>query len=168
VVFACLKDGAALESAPPSIAPATAHELDPPPGALPRLAPTIGDLWDEVEALDLPGPASAWVPAVGIIDGVFSPSLLGWSVDLEGSGFNPTGPAPAEESTPRAFVRALLAARQARAVTPAPARTGCGEAELSARLRMNRLAPRLLGRYLARLGGRPAGLQTRPVDKPRA
>ena len=97
-----------------------------------------------------------WVPAVGMIDGVFGPSLLGWSVDLHGSGFNPTDSPPSGEPAPRTFLRALVAARQARAAMPPAARTGYGEAELTARLRMKRLAPQLLARYLARLGRGPA------------
>ncbi len=157
VLVACLKDQGGLDPAPPRIAAAPLPGLNPPPGAVPRFPPVMEDLWTEVEVLELPGPASPWVPAVGIIDGVFAPSLLGWSVDLEGSGFDPSDPATAGEPAAREFLRALLAARHARVGTPVAARAGFGEAELAARRRMKPLAPTLLARYLARLGGpRPA------------
>lgn len=152
VIFACLKDDGGVDPAPPRIATVAASALNPPPGALPRLPRAVEDLWAEVEALDLPGPASAWVPAVGIIDGTFPPSLLGWSTDLAGSGFDPAEPSPGGEPEPRTFLRALVAARRARS---AAAGTGYGHAELSARVEMKRLAPSLLARYLARLSGGP-------------
>ncbi len=158
VLVACLKLDGDVSPAPPRISTARTPALNPPPGLLPRLPRRIEDLWDHAEALGLPPPASAWVPAVGIIDGIFSQPLLGWSVELEGSGFDPAGPVPADEQGPRAFLRALLAARQARALAPGTGGAGYGEAELAARLRMKRIAPELLARYLARLGG----VSTRP------
>lgn len=156
VLVACLRAEEALEPAPPALAHSGVVGLDPPPGVLPRLPPAIEALWEAVEGLDLPGPASAWVPAVGITDGVFAPPLLGWSIELADAGFDPVGATPAEEPAPRAFVRALLAARRARAAMPPSPPAGCGPAELAARLDMKRLAPRLLVRYLARLGGERA------------
>ena len=158
VLVACLREQEVLEPAPPALAHSGVVGLDPPPGPLPRLPSAIEALWEAVEGLDLPGPASAWVPAVGITDGVFAPPLLGWSVELADAGFDPVGAAPAEEPAPRAFVRALLAARRARAATPPAPPAGCGPAELAARLDMKRLAPRLLTRYLARLSGERARL----------
>lgn len=151
LVVACMKDQEGLEPQPPRIAPAATRLLDPPAGAVPRLPQAVEDLWGEVEALDLPGPPSAWVPALGIIDGLFSPSLLGWSADLKDSGFDPAGAPPSGERPPRAFLRALLAARQARAAAPGTP-TRHGEAELAARRAMKAVAPTLLARYLARLG----------------
>jgi hypothetical protein len=156
VVIACLREGGALDPDPPRIAPGPGPALTPPPGTLPRLPRSIEDLWDGVERLQLPGPASAWVPAVGIIDGIFSPSLLGWSVDLHGSGFDPIGPGHISEPPAREFIRALLAARHARAVQASAGPTTCGDAELAARRRMRAIAPALLARYLARLDGAPA------------
>ncbi len=151
LMVACLTDDDRLAPAPPRLAAADATALNPAPAVLPRLPAPVEDLWGEVDALDLPGPPSAWVPAVGIIDGVFSPSLLGWSADLRDSGFDPAAAPPAGEPPSRAFLRALLEARAARAAasgTPA----GYGESELAARRAMRRLAPALLARYLARLG----------------
>lgn len=151
LMVACLADDDRLAPAPPWLAAAGATALNPAAGVLPRLPAPVEDLWGEVEALDLPGPPSAWVPAVGIIDGVFSPSLLGWSADLRDSGFDPAAALLTGEPPSRAFLRALLQARAARAAASgAPA--GYGEAELAARRAMKRLAPRLLARYLARLG----------------
>jgi hypothetical protein len=151
LVVACLADDDRLGPAPPWLLAADAAALNPAAGVLPRLPAPVEDLWGEVEALDLPGRPSAWVPAVGIIDGVFSPSLLGWSADLRDSGFDPAAAPPTGEPPSRAFLRALLQARAARAAASG-ASAGVGEAELAARRAMKRLAPRLLARYLARLG----------------
>jgi hypothetical protein len=156
VVIACLREGGALDPDPPRIDPVLSPALNPPPGALPRFPRSIEDLWDGVESLQLPGPASAWVPAAGVIQGTFSPSLLGWSVDLEESGFDPAGPEPAGEAPARGFLRALLAARHARATGASAGPTSCGEVELAARRRMRAIAPALLALYLARLGDGPA------------
>jgi hypothetical protein len=156
VVIGCLREGGAPDPGPPRITPARTVVLDPPPAALPRLPRPIEDLWDDVEGHQLPGPVSAWIPAAAIIDGIVSSSLLGWSVDLQGSGFDPTGPEPAGESPAHGFLRALLAAHHARSTVARAGVAACGDAELAARRRMRALAPTLLARYLARLGGAPA------------
>ncbi|MGH7266953.1 MAG: hypothetical protein ACREMB_19195 [Candidatus Rokuibacteriota bacterium] len=138
---ACLDCHDPLDPAPPRIDPSGIAALDPPRDALPRFPTNVEDLWTEVEELGLPGPASCWVPSVGIIDGVLDPSL-----------FDQDAHPPGRCEAPRAFFRALLAALDARSRAPLPL-IQPGDAEKVHRDVMKRLAPGLLARYLARLEG---------------
>jgi hypothetical protein len=157
LVVACLRAEDGIPPDPPRIEPSRVAALNPPADTVPRLPDAVADLWTEAERLELPGPASPWVPALLVIDGLLPPSLLGWAADLAGSGFDPDGPTPADEGPARQFLRALLQARAARSAAQPAGPGGYGEAELAARRRMKRLAPALLARYLDRLGGARRG-----------
>ncbi len=152
LLVSCVATSSGLDPRPPRLEEAAAPVLNRPPLGLPEFPRRILALWEEVDALELPGSASAWVPALGIIDGVFSPSILGWTADLAGAGFDPEGDSPPGEPPARAFLRALLAARQARASAAAAGVIGYPADEIDARRHMRRLAPGLLERYLRRLG----------------
>jgi hypothetical protein len=151
LALACLRADEGITPDPPRIAPSPVAALNPPPDALPRLPVAVEDVWAEAEDLDLPGPPSMWVPALMIIDGILSESLLGWRADLGGSGFDPVI-APRDEPAARVFLRALLRAREVRSADRSAGRAGLGDAELAARQQMRQAAPVLLNRYLARLG----------------
>jgi hypothetical protein len=153
LAVACLRDDQGIAPDPPPIAPSLLPPLNPPADALPRLPTEIEDLWTEAADLNLPGPPSSWVPVLLIIDGKLSASLLGWNAELAGSGFDPAGTAPPEEPAPRAFLRALLRAREARSADLSSGPGRYGATEVAARQRMRQVAPALLERYLTRLGG---------------
>jgi hypothetical protein len=148
VVEACLRAEGALEPDPPPLAPSPLAALNALPGILPRLPAAIEDLFSDAGELGLPGGTAAWVPALGALSGSFSTALLGRFCDPPES--NAPSPAPAGEPAPRAFLRALLAARRAREALPAT--SICSDDELRARARMRAAAPPLLARYLASLG----------------
>jgi hypothetical protein len=150
-VVACLTSREALDPAPPPLLPTGRSELDAPEGVLPDLPRALGDLWTEALLLDLPEPACAWVPALGALDGVFATPTLRSPDLVQATSFDLAGPVPPDEPAPRAFLRALVAAREARALETRQA-GGCGELELRARAAMKRAAPALFRRYLAALG----------------
>jgi hypothetical protein len=152
LLVSCVASPSGLDPRPPRLVDAETTALNRPPLRLPELPERIRALWEEVEGLELPGPASAWVPALGIINGAFSPSLLGWKADLRAAGFDSDGdPSPAEPP-PHAFLRALIAALRARSVAAGHGGAAYPAGELDARRVMRRLAPELLERYLKRLG----------------
>ena len=152
MLVACLTAQGPLDPEPPPILPARTAALNPATEFLPRFPRELADLWSTVEELEVPPPASAWLPVVGILDGALGPSLLVAPDVLEHTGFNPYGEPPTREAAPRAFVRALLAARRAREADPATRAGTCGDRELAQRVEMRALAPVLFDRYLARLG----------------
>jgi hypothetical protein len=152
ILAACLASSEALDASPPQLTPVGRRELDAPDFALPRLPIALEDLWTDAVELALADPISAWVPSLGLIDGAFTLADLR-SIDVaEACGFALGDPAPSSgEPQPRAFLRALVSAREARA-HEAPSGGGCGALELRARAAMKRAAPALFGRYMERLG----------------
>jgi hypothetical protein len=154
VFAACLSEGGDLDPAPPRLDLDGVEALNAPSDALPRLPDELETLFDEVEDLALPAPSSAWVPALGMIEALFPSDPGLWPDAYERAGFDPSGSSPPDESGPRAFLRALLAARWARRET----RSGggvCSEAELRARAAMRETAPALFARYLEWVRGVP-------------
>ena len=147
----CLTSRQALDPAPPRLSSTGRSGLDAPEWVLPELPRALEDLWTEALLLDLPEPACAWVPALGVLDGVFAATSLRSPDVVQATTFDLAGPAPPDEPAPRAFLRALVAAREARVLgTGQPGH--CGELELRARAAMKRAAPALFQRYLAALG----------------
>jgi hypothetical protein len=120
---------------------------------LPRLPVELEELWTEAAWLEVAAPASAWVPALGVLAGLFPPAWLRSAEVREASGFDVEASEPPGEPAARGFLRALLAAREARAREGASRAGACGEAELRARARMRALAPELLARYLEGVAG---------------
>jgi hypothetical protein len=150
-MVACLTAREALDPAPPRLDPTGLHALDAPELDLPELPRALEELWAAASDLGLPEPACAWVPALGVLEGVFEQTSLRSSGVTQSTGFDLDAAAPADEPAPRAFLRALVAARDARGMgTGQPGR--CGELELRARAAMKRAAPPLFERYLAGLG----------------
>ncbi len=150
-LVACLTSRGALEPAPPRLDPTGLHALDAPDLALPELPRALEELWAAASDLDLLEPACAWVAALGALEGVFAETDLRSAGVMQHTGFDLDAAAPADEPAPRAFLRALVAAREARGLgTGQPGR--CGELELSARAAMKRAAPELFQRYMAGLG----------------
>ncbi len=157
-LVACLRSHDALAPEPPALHPGPHAELNEPAPLLPRLAVELEELFGEAHLLELAPPASAWVPALGVLAGLFPPALLRSAELREASGFAAEAPPPPGEPPARAFLRALLAAREARSREGAFRGGSCGEGELRARSRMRELAPALLARYLEGLaGGLPFG-----------
>ena len=86
-----------------------------------------------------------------MLDGVLLVADLRSAEVTQAAAFDLDRPAPPDEPSPRSFLRALVAAREARArETQAPGR--CGSLELRARAAMKRASPALFERYLAALG----------------
>ena len=150
VLVACLVAREELSLDPPPLAPASVALLDGPGSILPALPAQLEELWSEAGCLELPGPASAWVPCIGVLDGEFAMDLLRSAEVREAAGFDPSASARPGEPASWVFLRALVAARGARSRTPALGR--CSEAELRARAAMRQVAPALLSRYLGGLG----------------
>jgi hypothetical protein len=153
VLIACLVAEGALSADPPALEPVIESVLCEPAPLLPRLPADLESLWSEAEALDLPAPASTWVPAVGALAGVFPPVLLRSAEVAAASGFDAVRSGPPQQPPGHAALRALLAAREARAREGAFRGGACGDAELRARRALGRVAPPLLARYLAGLQG---------------
>lgn len=150
-LVACLTARGALDPAPPRLDPKGLHALDAPDLALPELPRALEELWAVASDLDLPEPACAWVAALGVLEDVFAETDLRSAGVMQPTGFDLDAVAPADEPAPRAFLRALVAAREARGLGAGqPGR--CGKLELSARAAMKRAAPALFQRYLAGLG----------------
>jgi hypothetical protein len=149
VLMACLAREALVPD-PPRLTPAGRPALDAPGFALPSLPAGAAELWKDALELDLPGPACAWVPAIGLIDGIFALAELRSPEVARVAGLDTQRPGAAEPAS-QAFLRALVAAREARARGPHSG-PGCGAAELHARAAMKRSAPLLFERYMARLG----------------
>jgi hypothetical protein len=152
-LVACLAADEGLACEPPALAPVPPAALNGSATLLPRLPVELEELWTEAELLELPPPASAWVPALGILAGVFAPALVRSAEVCAASGFDAEADPPPAEPATRGFVRALLAARAARSQADPFRAEACGEAELRARARMRALAPALLARYLEGLAG---------------
>jgi hypothetical protein len=150
ILLACLSSREALLPDPPGLAPVDAEPLDAPAFALPELPRAIVELWRDASDLELPSPASGWVPVIGLIDGHFALSDLHAPEIARARGLDDEAVGP-EEPTSRAFLRALVAAREARAAEP-PAGRECGAVELRARAAMKRIAPVLFERFMGRLG----------------
>ena len=151
ILAACLSSHDALDPAPPRLAPTGQGELDAPESALPELPSAIEDLWTEAFVLGLSEPLCAWVPSLGVLDGFLLVADLRSAEVTQAAAFDLDRPAPPDEPSPRSFLRALVAAREARArETQAPGR--CGSLELRARAAMKRASPALFERYLAALG----------------
>jgi hypothetical protein len=148
---ACLSSCEALEPAPPQLAPTGRGELDAPESALPELPSEVENLWTEAFVLGLSEPVCAWVPSLGVLDGIFLVVNLRSAEVAQAAAFDLDQPAPPDEPASRSFLRALVAAREASArETRAAGR--CGALELRARAAMKRANPALFERYLAALG----------------
>jgi hypothetical protein len=150
VLMACLVAGEALPPDAPQLAPTSIALLDAPGSTLPALPLEFAALWGEAVCLELPEPASAWVPCIGALDGEFAMDLLRSAELREATGFDPSAAPSRGEPKPWSFLRALAAALDARSRALSPGR--CGEAELRARVEMRNAAPVLFSRYLDRLG----------------
>jgi len=149
-LVACLASREALDPARPRLAPTGRDEFDAPESALPELPSAVEDLWTEAFVLGLSEPVCAWVPSLGVLGGVLLVADLRSAEVTQATAFDPDRPAPPDEPTSRSFLRALVAARDARArETQAPGR--CGTLELRARATMKRASPALFERYLAAL-----------------
>jgi hypothetical protein len=141
-------------------------EAAPDPPGLPK---PIQALWGAAESLELEPPIAPWAAVIGEIDGLLAPAPanLDPAADAESSGGWPSAaarstagaasdtdaPEPPAKSAPDAFLAALRAARHARLRDGARRPDLCSDRELRARRRMQRIAPRLLTRYLHRLAG---------------
>ncbi|HME68884.1 MAG TPA: hypothetical protein VKM54_03350, partial [Myxococcota bacterium] len=68
---ACLASVDPLQPTPPRLEPTGRSELDAPESLLPRLPNLLEDLWTDAFVLGLGEPASAWVPCLGVLDGIF-------------------------------------------------------------------------------------------------
>jgi hypothetical protein len=149
IVTACLSAREPLPPHAPLLVPTGCRELDAPGFTLPALPRELAELWEDALEMELAGLACAWVPSIGLIEGILPPadlrSLVARSggLDREFSG--------AHAPPPLAFLRALIAARDARS-RESPSGAGCGPAELRARAEMQRSAPALFERYMQRLG----------------
>jgi hypothetical protein len=152
VFAACLREKGNLDPAPPRLEADEVEALNAPSDALPRLPDELETLFEETEDLELPAPTSAWVPALGMIEALFPSDPGLWPDAYERAGFDPHEASPPDESAPRAFLSALLAARRARRETPGGGSV-CGEAELRARATMRDAAPALFARYLVWVRG---------------
>jgi len=150
ILLACLSSRDALLPDPPRLAPIDIDPLDAPAFVLPELPHPVVELWRDAIDLRLPSPASAWVPVIGLIDGHFALSDLRVPEITRACALDDEAVGP-EEPPSHAFLRATLAAREARA-SEKPAALGCGTAELRARAAMKRIAPALFERYMRRLG----------------
>lgn len=147
---ACLTSREPLHPDPPQLAPTGRRELDAPDFTLPGLPGVIDELWRDALELELADPVSAWVPSLGLIDGVFALAELRSPELMRASGLELERSQPGEPA-PLAFLRALIAAREARA-RENPAGGGCGALELRARAEMKRADPQVFRRYMERLG----------------
>lgn len=147
-LVACLASSESLSSQAPSLAPTGQCDLDAPERPLPPLPDAILDLWTEAVELGLPEPASSWVPSLGILNATFGVADLRAGEVARGAGFDLAHDAPPDEPAPRAFLRALVAAREARVREPGR----CGALELRAREAMKRASPALFDRYMETLG----------------
>ena len=148
---ACLSSREALDPAPPRLVPTGRGEFDAPESVLPELPSAVEDLWTEAFVLGLSEPVCAWVPSLGVLDGVLLVADLRSAEVTQATAFDLDRPAPPDEPASRSFLRALVAAREARArETQTPG--GCGTLELRARAAMKRASPALFERYLAVLG----------------
>ncbi len=87
---------------------------------------------------------------MGVIDGTVALAELRSPEVARAGGLDAERPEPGEPG-PLTFLRALAAAREARA-REAPAGRGCGPLELRARAVMKRAAAPLFERYIDRLG----------------
>lgn len=134
----------ALAPDPPRLTPAWGPELDAGGFALPGLPAGAEELWKDALDLELPEPACAWVPAIGLIDGIFALAELRSPEVARAGGLDTQRPEAAEPPA-HAFLRALVAAREARA-RGTRSGPGCGAAELNARAEMKRIAPLLFER----------------------
>jgi len=152
-VVACLVANEELVPDPPVLRRVFESALDAPDLLVPRLPDAIEELWSDARWLELATPAAAWVPALGVLADLFPPALLRSDEVREASGFDPDAAPPPSEPPGRAFLRALLAARDAHAREAALRSGACGDTELRARARMRALSPELLARYLESLGG---------------
>ena len=137
--------------AAPRLEPARTLLLDPEENPLPLFEGAVVDLLDDALELELPGDPVAWIPALGSLERVFMPGDLAWPAGAAATGFDVGSPAPAGEAAPRSFLRAVVAAREARA-RESSSYAAVGSDELRARTAMKRIAPQLFQRYLERLG----------------
>ncbi len=155
-LVACLVSAESLEPAPPRLEPTGRSELNAPESLLPRLPNALEDLWTDAFVLGLAEPASAWVPGLGVLDGVFPLVDLRSVAVAQGAHFDLERPAPPHESPPRSFLRALVAARELRGWRTRSAGERvvdrCGALELRARAAMKDAAPALFERYMRTLG----------------
>jgi hypothetical protein len=147
LLVACLGPGEPIGPAAPALQPAGRTELDPKDQALPPLPDAILDLWTEAFVLGLEEPRCAWVPSLGVLSGTFTLADLSCSEVARAAGSDLDHP-PVDGDAARAFLRALVAAREARVREPGR----CGTAELAARVAMKRASPVLLERYMQTVG----------------
>jgi hypothetical protein len=148
MLVACLTSDEPLDPAPPRLDATGRNPLDAPDGVLPELPDATKDLFGEASVLELPGPASGWVPCLGVLQRVFGIAALRCTEVERAAGFDLARDAPPDEPSPRAFLRALVAAHEARAREPGR----CGARELAARTAMKRASPPLFARYMETLG----------------
>lgn len=142
---ACLESPIDLAPEPPALEPCGVPALDAGPPLPPFPAP-VDHLFEVARAMeDLSAPRTQWVAVVGEIDRVLAPenSSDGKSLEVLAS----------DGDMPRAFLRALRAARHSRERDGARGPHRCSDRELRARRRMKRLAPALFQRYLRGLAG---------------
>lgn len=150
VIIACLTAADDLDPSPPRLAPCETKDLEAPPDALPALPRAVETLWNDALDLDLPGAAPRWVPCIGMLDGTFAPAQLASPELRAATGFDVRAAESRSDDPPREFLRALIAAREARAHERGLS-TGCGPRELDARASMKRIAPALFRRYMETL-----------------
>jgi hypothetical protein len=155
-LVACLASDDPLQPAPPMLEPTGRSELNAQESLLPRLPNALEDLWTDAFVLGLAEPASAWVPCLGVLDGVFPLVDLRSAEVAHGAHFDLERPAMPHESYPRSFLRALVAAREIRGWKTRAAGERvvdrCGALELRARAAMKCAAPILFERYMQSLG----------------
>jgi len=154
-LVACLASAVPLQPAQPRLEPTGRSELNAPEWLLPRLSNTLEDLWTEAFVLGLAEPTSAWVPCLGVLDGVFALADLRSPEVAQGARFDLEHPATAESHS-RSFLRALVVARELRGRKPRAAGEHlvdrCDALELRARKAMKSAAPILFERYMQTLG----------------
>ena len=155
-LVACLASVDPLQPAPPRLEPTERSELNAPESLLPRLPNALEDLWTDAFVLGLGEPASAWVPCLGALDGIFPLVDLRSAAVAQAAHFDLERPAAPHESPPRSFLRALVAARELRGWNTRAAGERvvdrCGALELRARAAMKSASPILFERYMQTLG----------------
>jgi hypothetical protein len=147
-LVACLGSIEPLDPAPPRLEPAGRIELDALGSLLPLLPDAILELWTEAFVLGLDEPRCGWVPSLGVLCGALPIADVRSEAVSRLTGFDLEHPAAAGEPPPRAFLRALVAARDARVREPGR----CSALELEARSAMKRACPALFERYMETVG----------------
>jgi hypothetical protein len=155
-LVACLASVDPLQPAPPRLEPTERSELNAPESLLPGLPNALEDLWTDAFVLGLGEPVSAWVPCLGVLDGVFLLVDLRSAAVAQAAHFDLERPAAPHESPPRSFLRALVGARELRGWNTRAAGERvvdrCGALELRARAAMKSASPMLFERYMRTLG----------------